>query len=203
MPLSWLVGQLVALLGAPPPRQSQADPPHPAPRSTRPQQAGSKTDLDDSSSIYLEGFLSHGGTPVHHPFLFGIFHCKPCKPFILGIPHLWKPPFHPCHLYHDNHTGMATGHQATAHIRASTTSVLTCASTNDRPPCAPNTPYTYRFCKYWTSNDQGHPLSLHFPTCTAAGMANFRTTAPLDAPILLVISEYLGTDDSQLIISRE
>ena len=31
------------------------------------------------------GFLSHGGTPSHHPFLDGIFH--EIKPAIVGYPH--------------------------------------------------------------------------------------------------------------------
>ena len=36
------------------------------------------------------GFLSHGGTPSHHPFLDGIF---PDNPSILGYPHFRKPPY--------------------------------------------------------------------------------------------------------------
>ena len=36
--------------------------------------------------VLYEGYLSHGGTPVHHPFFFGIFHVVN-HPASLGYPH--------------------------------------------------------------------------------------------------------------------
>ena len=36
------------------------------------------------------GIFWNTGTPSHHPFAAGIFHCKPSSE--LGVPHLWKPP---------------------------------------------------------------------------------------------------------------
>ena len=36
----------------------------------------------------IGGFLSHRGTPSHHPLLVGICHAKPS---ILGVPPVWKP----------------------------------------------------------------------------------------------------------------
>ena len=39
------------------------------------------------------GFLSHGGTPSHHPFLFWDFPLFINHPAKKGILQLWKPPY--------------------------------------------------------------------------------------------------------------